>query len=77
MNRGALSRHGLSTIFDLCLSFISLICFLTACFSIFSFTGQAREGGGGGGQGELSPLLADCARSQRTVNWKGLYIMSS
>ena len=41
-------------------------------FLIFLFSWD----GPGGGGGSCRELLADCSRSQRTVNRKGLYIIS-
>jgi len=50
---------------------LSLSLFLS--FFLFLFSGD-RPGGGRGGRRES---LADCSRSQRTANRKGLYIISS
>jgi len=54
---------------------VSLSVFLSFLLSFFLFLFSWDRPGGG--RGSCREPLADCSRSQRTVNRKGLYIISS
>ena len=69
---GSVSCHGL---FRLFISFVGLSC-LSFILSLFPYISLLRDRPGGG-RGSWRGPLADCSRSQRTVNRKGLCIISS